>query len=176
MEVVYTVGPIIAVGALFGVSLWATNNVTSTSADPDLTVEVEGFQWQWQFRYPDDGVVVSGTNDARPTLVLPVGRTIRFDLQSNDVIHSFWVPEFLEKRDLIPGVDNHIQVEITEPGEWTGRCAEYCGFDHWRMAFAVKAVPAAEFDAWRAEAAGHPQPMIAGTDSADRSVLAKAAP
>jgi cytochrome c oxidase subunit 2 len=166
MELGYTILPILAVIGLFGLSMWATSNVDRTSPDPDLTVDVEGFQWQWQFRYPDAGVTVTGTEQARPTLVLPVGRTIRFDLHADDVIHSFWVPEFLEKRDLIPGVDNSIDVEVTEPGEWIGRCAEYCGFNHWLMAFDVKAVPADEFDAWLADASGRAQPMVAGSETA----------
>ncbi len=166
MEVVYTVTPILIVAFLFGLAAWATQQVDS-NRDPELTVQVDGFQWQWQFTYPEQGVVVSGTPDARPTLVLPVGRTIRFELHADDVIHSFWVPEFLEKRDLIPGVDNHIDVDITEPGEWTGRCAEYCGFNHWQMTFDVRAVPADEFDAWVARAAAETQPLVAGTPGGD---------
>jgi cytochrome c oxidase subunit 2 len=79
------------------------------------------------------------------------------------VNHSFWVPEFLEKRDLIPGINNQIDVNITEPGEWTGRCAEYCGLDHWQMTFDVIAIPADEFDDWVDQARRKPQPLIVGT-------------
>jgi cytochrome c oxidase subunit 2 len=103
---------------------------------------------------------VNGTQDQRPVLVLPVGRTVRFELEAADVIHSFWVPEFLTKKDLIPGVDNAIDVDVVEAGEWVGRCAEYCGFDHWRMTFDVRAVPADEYDAWVAEARAAPQPIL----------------
>lgn len=151
LEVLYTVVPILIVAALFAFTVVGENRLTRTDPDPDLTIQVVGFQWQWQFLYVDEGVAVSGSAETTPELVLPVGRTVRFDLVSNDVNHSFWVPEFLQKRDLIPGVDNHIDVEVTEAGEWVGRCAEYCGLDHWKMDFDVRAIPADEFDAWLAE-------------------------
>ena len=83
-----------------------------------------------------------------PTLVLPVDRTVRLKLIADDVIHSFWVPSFLEKRDLIPGVDNEIDVNVIEPGEWSGVCSEFCGLDHWKMNFSLRAVPPEEFDEW----------------------------
>jgi cytochrome c oxidase subunit 2 len=69
------------------------------------------------------------------------------------VIHSFWVPEFLEKRDLIPGVDNAIDVDVNRTGTWTGRCAEFCGLDHWLMSFEVQAMEPDDFEAWLAEQA-----------------------
>ena len=76
-------------------------------------------------------------------LWLPVGRTIRFKLLADDVIHSFWVPDFLEKRDMVPGVDQRDRGQRrTQTGEWVGRCAEYCGLNHWQMWFDVRAVPA----------------------------------
>ncbi len=159
-EIAYIAVPILIVAALFGITVVATDGFTSLSDEPDLTVDVVGFQWQWQFEYPDQHITLNGGQDGQPTLVLPVGQTIRFNLESNDVNHSFWVPEFLEKRDLIPGVDNSIEIAITEPGEWVGRCAEYCGLDHWKMAFTVKAVPADEFEQWVAETAAKPQPVI----------------
>jgi cytochrome c oxidase subunit 2 len=128
----------------------AERRVNELSDDPDLTVVVEGYRWDWRFTYLIDGpdVEVSGTEEARPVLVLPVGRTIRFDLRTADVIHSFWVPEFGTKRDMIPRVENAIDIDITEPGTWTGRCAEYCGLDHASMDFEVRAIDADEFDAW----------------------------
>jgi cytochrome c oxidase subunit II len=159
-EIAYLAVPILIVAFLFGITVVATDGFTSLKDKPDLTVDVVGFQWQWQFEYPDQHIVLNGGQDGNPTLVLPVGETIRFNLSSNDVNHSFWVPEFLEKRDLIPGVDNSIEVKITEPGEWTGRCAEYCGLDHWKMTFTVKAIPQDEFDQWVAETAAKPQPVL----------------
>jgi cytochrome c oxidase subunit 2 len=83
-------------------------------------------------------------------LVLPVDRTVRLELSSPDVVHSFWVPHFIEKRDLIPRVDNAIDVHVTEPGQWDGVCSEFCGLDHTSMRFRVQAVPGDRFDAWLA--------------------------
>ena len=112
--------------------------MNATVDQPDLVVEVVGFQWQWQFTYADSGIVVTGTPDGGlPVLVLPVDRTTRLDLRTTDVNHSFWVPRFLNKRDLIPGVDNAIDVTPTETGTYDGVCAEFCGLDHGRMRFAV---------------------------------------
>ena len=108
----------------------------------DLTVEVTGFQWGWQFRYPDRNVTITGTAEAgqQPTLVLPAGRTARLVLRTTDVNHSFWVPAFLEKRDLIAGVDNAIDVTPTTEGTFDGKCAEFCALDHWRMTFTLEVV------------------------------------
>ncbi len=152
LEVAYTAVPLIIVAGLFTISVVAENQITEVSPDPDLIVEVRGFQWDWQFTYEEAGVRVTGVPGDDAVLRLPVDRTVRFRLVSDDVIHSFWVPEFLTKRDLIPGIDNEIDIEVTEPGTWTGRCAEYCGLQHSTMTFVVEAVPADEFDAWLAEA------------------------
>ena len=154
LEVFYTVVPVLTVVILFGLSVSAEEEITAVKADPDVRVEVIGFQWQWQFRYPDDDVVVAGTSDQAATLVLPEGRTTQLRLVSEDVNHSFWVPRFLSKRDLIPGIRNEIDVTPTETGTWAGRCAEYCGLDHWRMYFEVQVVSADEYDRWVDAAAG----------------------
>jgi cytochrome c oxidase subunit 2 len=163
MEVLYTVVPIVAVAFLFAITVVATEKVTSTSARPDLTIDVHGFQWQWRFDYKGQGITINGVQGSPPELVLPVGETIQFDLISDDVIHSFWVPEFLEKRDLIPGQKNEVQVKITAPGEWAGRCAEFCGLDHWLMTFTVRAVPRDVFQAWVEQASAQPQPILSTT-------------
>jgi cytochrome c oxidase subunit 2 len=163
LEIAYTVAPLLVVAVLFGLTVYAQNGFTSLSAQPAVNVEVEGFQWQWQFRYPDDGVTISGSEQAPAALVLPVGETIRFHLVSDDVNHSFWVPQFLEKRDLIPGIKNEIEVNITQPGEWTGRCAEYCGLDHWKMTFQVIAVPREQYTSFINQARLQPQPLVMGS-------------
>ncbi len=152
IEILYTVVPIIIVGVLLYFTVLTQNDVNELAEEPDLTIEVVGFQWQWQFTYPSEDIVVTGdaTGDL-PEMVLPVGQTVRFDLEAPDVIHSFWVPEFLYKRDLIPGVENEIDVDVTEAGTYTGRCAEFCGLDHYKMNFTVRAVPEAEFEVWVAE-------------------------
>lgn len=153
VELVYTSIPVLIVAALFGFNVFTQEKITATVDDPDVHVEVLGFQWQWQFRYLDDSgspeVVVTGVlGEPSPELVLPVRRTTQLDLMADDVIHSFWVPRFLTKRDLIPGVDNTIDVTPEQTGTFAGVCAEYCGLDHWRMRFSVRVVTADEFDRW----------------------------
>jgi cytochrome c oxidase subunit 2 len=148
LEVLYTAIPLAIVGVLLGLSVRTERDVTDLVDDPGVTVHVVGFQWQWQFTYVDEGVTVTGTPGETPELVLPVDATVRFDLESADVVHSFWVPKFLTKMDLIPGVLNSIDVRVTEPGTWPGVCSEFCGLEHWRMTFTVRAVPEDEFSAW----------------------------
>jgi cytochrome c oxidase subunit 2 len=162
LEIFYTVVPLVLVFVLLGFTFRVDSILTETSEQPDLVVEVTGFQWQWQFHYPELGVTIAGDPEDPPVLYLPVGRTIRFELLAEDVIHSFWVPEFLEKRDMIPGVTNAIEVTVDQPGEWVGRCAEYCGLNHWQMWFDVRAVDAAQFDTWAQVTATQPQPVIQG--------------
>src|ERR687892_94477 len=114
-------------------------------------VDVIGFQWSWQFRYPDEDITITGEPGEPPEMVIPVDRPTSLNLIAADVAHSFWVPDFLSKRDLIPGVDNEIDVTPTEEGTYVGRCAEYCGLDHWRMNYAVRVVSQDEYDDWIAE-------------------------
>jgi len=160
LEFVYTGVPIVIVAVFFGFTLVAQDRIVDTVDDPDLVVDVTGFQWSWQFDYADDGITVTGGPEAPPELVVPAGSTVRLNLRTDDVIHSIWVPEFLGKRDLIPRVDNEIDVEVTEEGVWTGRCAEFCGLDHWQMNFTVRAVSPDEFDAWADDARAADQPIV----------------
>lgn len=167
LEITYTIIPLVIVGVLFGLTVPAQQNLESKDGEADVYVEVVGFQWQWQFRYFEDEsyqgdpqIVVSGSPEQIPELVLPVDATVRFRLIAQDVIHSFWVPEFLEKRDLIPGaetdvspgIDNVVQVETIETGEWTGRCAEYCGLQHAYMDFELRIVDESEWQSWSSQA------------------------
>jgi len=148
-EVIYTATPIAIVAVLFALSVGTERLVTKVSATPAETVEVTAFQWGWEFHYPAEGVTVTGSgNDPPPELVLPVGVTTRLELAAHDVIHSFFVPEFLEKRDLVPGLANVLDVTPTRTGVFAGRCAEYCGLDHWRMDFSARVVPEPEFRRW----------------------------
>ena len=148
VEIVYTVTPLLIVIALFGFTVVREQRVTALVDEPDVVVDVVGFQWSWEFSYPEEDVVVETDGVTFPRLVVPVDSTVRFRLQTTDVIHSFWVPEFMMKRDLIPGIDNEIDVDVVKEGEWTGRCAEYCGLDHYRMKFTVAAVPPGEYRSW----------------------------
>ena len=151
IEVFYTVVPLVIVAVLFGLTLQTQDRVTRLSDTPDLGVEVTGFQWGWRFRYPAQGVTVVGDANQPPTLVLPVNANVRLRLVAADVIHSFFVPSFLVKRDMIPGVDNSIEVRPTEPGRFSGVCAEFCGLDHGRMQFDVEVVTPEAFQAFVAE-------------------------
>ena len=155
VEILYTVVPVVIVAGLFYYTARDQVEVTKLSDDPDVTVNVVGFRWNWQFRYLDTGVgdgqnetpiEVTGRPGEPPVLVLPQGRSVRFVLTSPDVIHSFWVPEFLFKRDVIPGRINEFELTPTETGTFIGRCAELCGTDHDRMIFYVEVVPADEYD------------------------------
>jgi cytochrome c oxidase subunit 2 len=148
VEIVYTAVPLVVVGLLFGVNVVAQNRVTRLSERPDLTIEVTGFQWQWRFHYVKEKITVVGDLDHPPTLVLPVGRTTRLELRTTDVIHSFYVPAFLEKRDMIPGVDNEIDVRPNRVARLSGHCAEFCGLSHDRMGFDVETLTPARFAAW----------------------------
>ncbi|MEX2660002.1 MAG: cytochrome c oxidase subunit II [Acidimicrobiales bacterium] len=150
IEVLYTVVPLLIVAVLFGFTMVTQERVTALG-DPDVVVEVTGFQWSWQFVYPDEDVVIGSDGVEPPELVVPVGSTVRFDLATPDVIHSFWVPELLVKRDLIPDVENAIDVEVTRAGTWTGRCAEFCGLEHYDMTFTFRAVPPDAYEAWLEE-------------------------
>lgn len=151
IEIVYTLTPVMIVALLFGFSVATENRVTSVDEDPAVEVEVVGFQWSWQFRYPDEGIVVTGDAEQPPEMVLPLDEPAQLELVSSDVAHSFWVPDFLSKRDLIPGVNNVIQVTPDTAGTYVGRCAEFCGLDHWSMYFSVRVVPEPEFQAWLRE-------------------------
>src|SRR3954454_21967592 len=157
LEVVYTIIPFVIIAVLLLFTVNTQNRVMERSADPDVTVAVNAFKWNWQFVYPDttgaDGAPVStvGTSDDIPILVLPTNETVRFELASADVIHSFWVPEFLFKLDVIPGNengrDNVFEVTVREEGAYVGRCAELCGTYHAYMNFEVRSVPSDDFDA-----------------------------
>jgi cytochrome c oxidase subunit 2 len=153
LEILYTVTPIVIVAVLFAVSVVTEQHVTKTSDHSAVTVNVTGFQWGWKFEYPDQRVTVIGTAEQppHPELVLPVNEITQLHLTTTDVNHSFWVPSFLNKRDLIAGVDNTIDVTPTAIGVYDGRCAEYCGLDHWRMDFTVRVVSQTDFDQWVAE-------------------------
>ncbi len=153
VEIAYTAIPLLIVVVLFVFSVRTEDRVSAETDSPFLVVDVTGFQWQWQFSYLDGRVVETGTPDNKvPELILPVDKTTRLELRTTDVIHSFWVPDFLVKRDMIPGVDNAIDVTPTEIGVFDGVCAEYCGLDHGRMRFSVRVLPEDEFAEWLEDA------------------------
>jgi cytochrome c oxidase subunit II len=178
LEVGWTLGPLLIVGVLFWFSWQAQHRVEAETPNPDVTVNVTGFQWQWSFTFqgekvrveedkPPQDLTLRGTIARPPQIYLPVGRSIHFNLQSRDVIHSFYIAQFLFKRDAIPGQTNHFEVTIEKPGTYAGQCAEFCGLAHNGMHFSIKAVPQAEYRRWiedrkRAAASGCPDDPTRG--------------
>jgi cytochrome c oxidase subunit 2 len=127
----------------------AGRNINALSDNVNLKVRVIGHQWWWEVRYdnPDPTQTFTTANEIH----LPIGKTVDFELDSTDVIHSFWVPNLHGKRDLIPGHPTHIFIEVDEPGTYLGQCAEFCGLQHANMRLAVVAEPQRDFDSWRAQ-------------------------
>jgi cytochrome c oxidase subunit 2 len=156
MEVLYTVTPILVVAVLFYYTAIVQTDVDKLSKNPDQIVQVTAFKWQWEFDYrdgmgPTANTTVStvGSADVIPLLVLPVGEKIRFEETSKDVIHSFWVPELLFKRDVFPGsIRNTFEVTLDKTGRYVGRCAELCGTYHAFMQFELVAVTQDQFNTY----------------------------
>lgn len=160
LEIVYTTIPVLIVAGLFALTFRteAYLDRVPPASDPAVTIHVTAFQWSWRFDYEGTGVSIIGTPDQPPQILVPIGQTIRFILTSPDVAHALWVPGFLFKRDAIPGIANRFDLDVQTPGTYLGECAEFCGLDHARMQFTVKAVPLDEFQRWlrRGGGEGHP--------------------
>lgn len=168
LEIFYTVLPLVIVTVLFYFTAVTQNFVQAKVEDPDLRVGVVGFQWNWEFQYLQDeagsdgqfdpmrtevGTPVStvGSSSTVPILVVPTDRIVEYRLGSEDVIHSFFVPDFLFKRDVFPrpeknDTDNVFQTTVDEEGAFVGRCAELCGTYHSTMNFELRALPGGLFD------------------------------
>ncbi|MBU2670710.1 cytochrome c oxidase subunit II [Actinoplanes bogorensis] len=154
MEVLYTVTPVLIVAILFYYTAIVQTDVDKLSKNPDQVVEVVAFKWNWQFNYRDGmgeeaNTVAStvGSSDVIPILVLPTNEKIRFEETSKDVIHSFWVPEILFKRDVFPGnVRNTFEITLDKEGRYVGRCAELCGTYHAFMNFELVVVSPDRFN------------------------------
>jgi cytochrome c oxidase subunit 2 len=152
IELLYTVVPLVMILGLFWFTARDQTAVLTMENDQTHTVNVVGFRWSWAFNYLDEEVydvgmpVSSGSATVPPTLVLPVDEKVRFELSSPDVIHSFWVPNWLFKMDVIPGKTNAFEVTPNKLGTFPGKCAELCGTDHARMLFNVKVVDRTEFN------------------------------
>ncbi len=149
-EIAWMVGPVIIVIWLVAISanLVITLNAIP-KADPDgktdfseIDLIVTGHQWWWEVEYPKSGVISANE------IYIPVGKKLRVQISSDDVIHSFWVAQLGRKIDAVPGRENYIWLEASEPGAYQGRCSEYCGAQHAWMNFKVYAVPEAEYEQW----------------------------
>jgi cytochrome c oxidase subunit 2 len=173
VEIVWTVIPI-AILVAMAVPAADTLIRMEDTRNSDLTVKITGYQWMWEYEYLDEDVrffsrlsqesnrarqLRSGINvrevenyllDVDNPLVVPVGAKVRLLLTANDVIHSWWVPDFGGKKDAIPGFINEFWFQAEEPGIYRGQCAELCGRDHGFMPVVVEVLPADEFTAWLA--------------------------
>jgi cytochrome c oxidase subunit 2 len=155
--------PAVVLSILFVWSLGVTEKVASKPEPGDLRIRITGEMWWWRVHYLDgDRVLFETANEIH----IPVGRTIALELASNDVIHSFWVPQLGGKMDMIPGRTNYLRVQSDRPGVFRGQCTEFCGSAHALMAFEVVASPHEAFDAWAArQAQPAASPAGAGWDT-----------
>ncbi len=164
IEVLYTVVPFVIIAVLFYYTTISQNFVNELTDDEqggaDVNIGVVGFQWNWTFNYVDEGVGVTGFTTAPAVMVLPTDRTIRIVETSPDVIHSFFVPAFLFKRDVIPGRENTFEFTVKKEGEYIGRCAEFCGEKHSAMNFRVRVVSPEEYDQYIAGLKANPASQI----------------
>jgi cytochrome c oxidase subunit 2 len=170
-EIIWTIIPVLI---LVGLAVPATTALVrmEDSSGAEMTVKITGFQWRWKYEYLDHDIsfissLDPASNVARQLnsgiapetvdnyllevdhpLVLPIGRKVKFLITANDVIHSWWVPDFGWKRDAIPGFINEAWTIIEKPGTYRGQCAELCGKDHGFMPIVVIALAEAEFEAW----------------------------
>lgn len=147
IEALYTILPFVMVVTLFYFTERDQSILLDEDRQEDMTVNVVGRQWSWSFNYVEDGVYEAGTPGQQPELWLPVNRLVRFEVTASDVIHSWWVPNFLFKMDAIPGRVNTFELTPNKLGTFTGKCAELCGRDHARMYFTVRVVTDAEYAA-----------------------------
>lgn len=172
LEIIYTVIPFVIVAVLFYFTVTAQNFVNAKVENPDLRVKVVGFQWNWEFDYlqerPDrNGVFQVRITDAGeplatigsattiPLLVVPTNRVVEYRIESTDVLHSFYIPDFLFKRDVFPhpeknDTDHVFQTTVERQGAFVGRCAELCGTYHAMMNFELRALPPDLFDRYLA--------------------------
>ena len=199
VEVVWTVIPI-AILVAMAVPAADTLIRMEDTRNSDLSVKVTGYQWKWHYEYLDEGVqffsnLAPESNRARQLrsgidvstvenylldvdrpLVVPVGAKVRLLLTSNDVIHSWWVPDFGGKKDAIPGFVNEFWFQADEPGTYRGQCAELCGRDHAFMPVVVEVLPVDEFTAWLAEQAPQATPAVAREETIEPAAAAPSAP
>jgi cytochrome c oxidase subunit 2 len=156
LEVFWTMIPLFAViflAYIGAASLGETRRIDPTA----LQVRVIAGQWYWRYQYPEYGI---STSD----LVLPIGRQVDLQMTSNDVIHSFWVPEFRLKQDLVPGQTTELRITPSLIGEYKVRCAELCGTSHAYMEGLVSVVSQEDFDAWvqTQQQSGEIDPVLRG--------------
>jgi cytochrome c oxidase subunit II len=154
IEIAYTILPILIVAALFVFTVITENEVDAIPKS-QVTIDVTAFQWGWQFYYPATGKVVVGETLEEPQMVMPINEAVTIHLESADVIHGFYVPEFNFSRYAQPGVVNSFNFNVLHTGVYRGQCTQLCGLYHSLMLFSVKAVTPANFEAWVHQTSGH---------------------
>ncbi|CAG1770551.1 cytochrome c oxidase subunit II [uncultured bacterium] len=142
LEILWTVIPIILVMGMFWYGYVGYAEI-SNPPDGAMKVTVVGQMWKWTFKY-ENGLETD-------TLFVPVNTPVVLDLKSTDVNHSFYIPTFRFKRDVLPNKDNSIWFSSEQTGSFDIACAEYCGLNHWAMYTKVNVLPQTEYDAWLAE-------------------------
>jgi cytochrome c oxidase subunit 2 len=157
IEIIWTLIPALILAAI---AVPTVRGIFETNAHPSgdvLKIQVIGHQWWWEFRYPEYNVTTANE------LHVPVGKTVELLQESADVIHSFWPPRFAGKRDVFPARQTRMWFKADSAGLFPGQCAEFCGIQHARMAFQVRASNPAEFDGWVAhmKTLGPPKPAAA---------------
>jgi cytochrome c oxidase subunit 2 len=172
VEIIWTTVPFLV---LVGMAVPATTTLLALedTRDSDMSIQVTGYQWKWKYDYLDEdisffsvlttprdqitGVAEKGENylaEVDNPIVVPINKKIRFLITSNDVIHSWWVPDLGWKQDAIPGFINDAWTELKEPGLYRGKCAELCGKDHGFMPIVLVAKTEEDYAAWVAEQKG----------------------
>ena len=144
VEIVWTIIPAIILAAIAVPTVRGIFQTNAIPAADALEIRVIGHQWWWEFRYPTLNVTTANE------LHIPVGQTVSLRMATGDVVHSFWNPRFAGKRDVFPNRETRLWFKAEEAGEYPGQCAEFCGIQHGRMAFRVRAQSAEEFHAWAA--------------------------
>lgn len=156
IETFFTIVPLILIIGFFAFTARDEAIIEQANPNPDVKIEVWGKRWAWDFNYLTDGVHFAGVQaqekadntidiNSLPVLYLPVGKSIEIDINSRDVNHSFWILNFLYKKDMIPGQTNHWYFTPEKEGTYRGKCAELCGEYHSLMLFTVKVVSPAEY-------------------------------
>lgn len=142
VEIVWTVVPALILAAIAVPTVKAIFQTNAVPGKDALTIEVVGHQWWWEFRYPEYNLTTANEMN------VPLGRTVSLRMGSSDVIHSFWVPQFAAKRDVFANRETRMWFKAEAEGEYPGQCAEFCGIQHGRMAYRIKAQKPEEFRAW----------------------------
>jgi len=146
-EIIYTVLPILIVLGLFVATVVVENKVTAVEPNPYARIHVYAFQWGWEFEYPNGVKIIGQTTDA-PTMVVPTGQTVRITLDSYDVLHGFYVPEFNFSRYASPGYSTQFDFNVLHDGVYRGQCTQLCGLYHSLMFFNVRSESPSAYQTW----------------------------